>query len=38
LIPMRNLMRLSSGTSGSRSIIPRWISAAHRDGSSDNRR
>jgi hypothetical protein len=33
LTPMRNLMRRSSGTSGSRSIIPRWTSAAQRTAS-----
>jgi hypothetical protein len=33
LIPMRNLIRRSSDISGSRSAIPRWISAAQRTAS-----
>src|SRR5215471_12663881 len=33
LTPMRNLMRRSSGTFGSRSAIPRWISVAQRTAS-----
>jgi hypothetical protein len=33
LTPMRNLMRRSSGNSGSRSSIPRCISTAHRTAS-----
>ena len=33
LIPMRNLIRCSGGTSGLRSIIPRWTSTAQRTAS-----